>query len=294
MKKKYPLYDLLPEFHQTTPGAPLHPLIVAANVQIFLRNYSQLNRMHAFFHERYIMLIWLRGSGKIRINDELLEIRQNEILLIPPFSSHSFPGGTPDYECVMVSFTLNAESPVMAHISGRVLRPWSGFRKKFNNCVEMFLKWYGNTPGADMECCYRLSSLLNQLMIRHSGYTLKAHTFIDHEQELLKAALNMVQQNIDKPLSIKEISGELNISSSKLRTLFHRHMGESLGRYIKIKHMHKVQLLLRSSGLTLSEIAQRTGYQSESSLIRAYKRETGETPIAARKKHRAEKPREND
>lgn len=70
-------------------------------------------------------------------------------------------------------------------------------------------------------------------------------------------------------------------------------MNNSLGRYIKVKHMHKVQLLLRASGLTLSEIAQRTGYQSESSLIRAYKRETGETPIAARKKYRDENRSEN-
>ncbi len=285
MKKNLHQYERLPEFHLTTPGIPLHPPIIAESIQMFFRNYRQLNKGNVFFHERYLLLVWLRGSGRIKINDEFVDIRQHEILIVPPFRYHSFPGGTTNYEIAMASFTLNAKNPALEQASGRPLRPWPGFRKTFNECVDLFLKWYDNVPGADIECCFRLSSLLNKLTLRYGGYTIKQHTFIDHEQELLKAVLNIIHHHQDRHQGIKEIADELSVSSSKLRTVFRRHMnGQSLGRYIKVKHMHKVQLLLRSSGLTLAEIAQRTGYQSESSLIRAYKRETGETPIANRKK----------
>ena len=52
--------------------------------------------------------------------------------------------------------------------------------------------------------------------------------------------------------------------------------------------MHKIEPMLRSTDMSVSEIAAEMGYQTESSLIRAFKRESGMTPQQFRRHKRSQ------
>ncbi len=291
MAVKSEKYLLLPEFHLTTPGLPLHPPIIAENIQIYYRSPPRLPSDSSFFHNKFILIFCFEGKRQVKVNNEIYEIHKNEVLIIPALSRHYFPGNDDGYEMIMIGFTLASANRSVELICSRLLQVRAGFAKKLDRCIDSFLEWFDNGPGAASECCYRVSSLLNDLVVRHGGVAVENQTYINHEQKLLKSALDIITLNLDVYLSIKELAGRLNISASHLRFIFRKYMKGSLGSYIRARHMNRAQQLLRSSDLTLGEIAQQVGYQSESGLIRGYKRETGHTPSVARKIDREKKMR---
>ena len=97
-----------------------------------------------------------------------------------------------------------------------------------------------------------------------------------------------IKTHLRKGLTIREIARELGVSPSLLRLTFRKEMKVSLGRYIQTRIMHKIEPMLRSTDMSVSEIAAEMGYQTESSLIRAFKRESGMTPQQFRRHKRSQ------
>jgi AraC-like DNA-binding protein/quercetin dioxygenase-like cupin family protein len=78
--------------------------------------------------------------------------------------------------------------------------------------------------------------------------------------------------------SAEDLARRAGISATQLRALFRRHGGESPSRMIwRLKVEHAIQLL-RSTGLTLGEVATHCGYANPFHLSRAVRRHTGYSP----------------
>jgi len=79
-------------------------------------------------------------------------------------------------------------------------------------------------------------------------------------------------------LSRWKLASLLNTSEDYLSRIFHRQMGVSLWEYLaRLRIVHAIDLL-RSTGASLSEIADRTGFRDEAYFCRVFKRITNATP----------------
>jgi len=75
-----------------------------------------------------------------------------------------------------------------------------------------------------------------------------------------------------------DLARRAGVSTTQLRSLFRRHGSESPSRMIwRLKVEHAIQLL-RSTGLTLGEVAAHCGYANPFHLSRAVKKHTGYSP----------------
>jgi AraC-like DNA-binding protein/quercetin dioxygenase-like cupin family protein len=75
-----------------------------------------------------------------------------------------------------------------------------------------------------------------------------------------------------------DLARRAGVSAAQLRSLFRRHGSESPSRMIwRLKVEHAIQLL-RSTGLTLGEVAAHCGYANPFHLSRAVKKHTGYSP----------------
>ena len=75
-----------------------------------------------------------------------------------------------------------------------------------------------------------------------------------------------------------DLAQRAGVSATQLRSLFRRHGSESPSRMIwRLKVEHAIQLL-RSTGLTLGEVAAHCGYANPFHLSRAVKKHTGYSP----------------
>lgn len=82
----------------------------------------------------------------------------------------------------------------------------------------------------------------------------------------------------EQELSAGTISQEFDVHLSSLSRIFKKHMGIGLLDYIHKKRLDKAKELMKVPGLNIKDIAEKVGYYSSLTMIRAFKRYEGTTP----------------
>jgi AraC family transcriptional regulator len=100
----------------------------------------------------------------------------------------------------------------------------------------------------------------------------------------MRLALEYVHENLDKNLSLREIAAVSGVSANYFTYLFKQATGYSLHQYVIRQRIEKAKILLLGSGLSIGEIAIRVGFYDSSHFNRHFKRVTGLTPGALRKR----------
>jgi hypothetical protein len=102
-------------------------------------------------------------------------------------------------------------------------------------------------------------------------------------KELKETIQDQVDTNLT--LSLKEISEDLQVNPAYLSRAFARYFDNvSFGEYVRKLRVEKGIQLLASSRHSLTEIAYLTGFSDQSHFTRIFKKHTGESPSAYRKK----------
>jgi AraC family transcriptional regulator len=94
----------------------------------------------------------------------------------------------------------------------------------------------------------------------------------------LKQASEYIQENLDRDLSLEELANILHISSHYFVHLFKRSTGFSPHQYIIKCRIEKAKKLLQQRELSIIEICQKVGFQSQSHFTRLFRKHTQTTP----------------
>lgn len=100
-----------------------------------------------------------------------------------------------------------------------------------------------------------------------------------------KELKEIIQDQIDTNLSLKEISKDLEINPSYLSREFSKYFEDlSFGEYIRKQRIEKATELMKTHSYSLTDIAYLTGFSDQSHFTRIFKKHTGENPSVYRKK----------
>lgn len=88
----------------------------------------------------------------------------------------------------------------------------------------------------------------------------------------------------DPGLGLFQVSSELQVSNSYLSTLFKETEGIGINQYINIKRITMAKELITNTNLTIKDIAISTGFLSDISFIRVFKKYEAITPTSYRRK----------
>lgn len=98
----------------------------------------------------------------------------------------------------------------------------------------------------------------------------------------VQKALEIMQQNIDEPLTGRRVAAEVGLSERQLQRHFQRHVGISLARQYLQLRLAKAHKLLQQTDLPVTEIAISAGFGSLENFSRSYRRHFGCSPSADR------------
>lgn len=85
------------------------------------------------------------------------------------------------------------------------------------------------------------------------------------------------------PLNVASLARALNLSESHLRTQFRKTTGRSLGRHLRTLRLQRACSLLRTTRLSVTEVAALCGFVSVYSFSRTFRAVRGVTPSTYRK-----------
>jgi AraC family transcriptional regulator len=100
----------------------------------------------------------------------------------------------------------------------------------------------------------------------------------------MRRALEYVHDYLDRDLSLREIADVSGVSANYLTSLFKQTTGYSLHQYVIRRRIEKARTLLLRSDLSIGEIALQVGFYDSAHFNRHFKRVTGLTPGALRKR----------
>lgn len=99
-----------------------------------------------------------------------------------------------------------------------------------------------------------------------------------------KELKEIIQDQIDTNITLKELSKDLDINAAYLSREFSKHFDNlSFGEYIRKLRIEKAIEYLKASDYSLTKIAYLTGFSDQSHFSRIFKKHTGQNPLAYRK-----------
>ena len=98
----------------------------------------------------------------------------------------------------------------------------------------------------------------------------------------VKATIGWMQRSLASQLSMIALSNSVNLSPARLRQLFKKDTGRSPMEYLRDLRMQRAQELLRSTFLSVKEIAFHCGMNDISHFVRDFKVRHGLTPSTFR------------
>ena len=100
---------------------------------------------------------------------------------------------------------------------------------------------------------------------------------------LVRRGLALMRENLERPLSLKELSRMLSCQSRTLDRRFRARLGASPGTVYRHLRLSAARKLLEGSTLSVAEVALRSGYESPAALARAIRTYYGVSPTSLRK-----------
>jgi AraC-like DNA-binding protein len=104
--------------------------------------------------------------------------------------------------------------------------------------------------------------------------------------ELAQAARARLDQEYRRPPTFTELARDIGVSQNKLKTLFREAFGVTMADYCLERRVREAQQLLLEATLTIAQVAERVGYEHQSSFTAAFRGHVGMSPREYRK-HRA-------
>lgn len=136
-----------------------------------------------------------------------------------------------------------------------------------------------------------LTDLANRLMLdsirtgAHSqpGDQARATAVLDKR---LRAALQIMQDTLEDPVTINELTDQIGLSPRHLERLFKETFHQTPARFYKSMRSKRAQIMIEETHLPLAHIAAATGFGSTNSLCAAIKQDTQMTPSQLRRQKR--------
>ncbi|RPI90364.1 MAG: helix-turn-helix domain-containing protein [Chloroflexi bacterium] len=106
----------------------------------------------------------------------------------------------------------------------------------------------------------------------------------------LMQAVNFMETNLARAITLGEISGAAHMSSYHFLRLFHASIGETPGAYVRKRRLSEAAGLLVSTDRRIIEIAFDFRFESQAAFTRAFRRQFRVTPAAMRRSGKLVRP----
>lgn len=234
-------------------------------------------------HKRIEINYLKKGSCILRLDNESLNFKEGEMMIIAPDIPHAFEAGVNGCTLMQLEFL-----PEMFHINKHLLLSDTSCNLFSKN--NQIIKIVNN-----IRIIRAIQRIITEMSSKHKYYKhlvvmyyaellVLIYRHMDDSQHLFTSkrplvdAVNYIKENFCKDIDIASIANHLEISERYLRMLFSNHMGLSPVNYINELRINKAIEMLRISELSIKEICYYCGFNSPQYFSRIFKKQMGVSP----------------
>ncbi len=230
--------------------------------------------------DEYQLIYITQGQGMFESHaTKKIDVEIGSIMLLFPGEWHRY---TPDPNTGWYEYWVGFDGVTIEHIIA------AGFFNRSRPVLKV---------GVQEEMIQVLEDIIEQTRFEYAGYqnrisgavmyllgmiqmTLKRQSLMDKSTDelLVHQAKALIRSHIATPISIENLSTQLNVSYPSLRKLFKKHTGISLKQYqIQLK-IDRAKHLLVHSAMQIKEIAYALNFESVQHFSKQFKDKNGLSP----------------
>ena len=264
------------------------------------------------WHDEVEILYFMKGDFELDVNMETYHIQKECFYFINAGDLHSIH---PKSACL--------ESAVLFHprilsfdnydiAQSRILQPllkkklfyplclspndpaFSAVKKEYLDIVNVFyqsgsyLSKEGQTVTEDLPSQLFIRAGLLKILgiLAGEGLLTTQEKTDDYRVEIIKNSLAYIHEHYQEKFSLAALADHVSMSRNECCRYFKQMMNMTITEYLLEYRLSKAAALLETSGLSITEIAEQTGFCDVSYFIKMFRRKTGITPKAYAKRNR--------
>lgn len=249
---------------------PTHVLLFLRETKTMLQQEALQNRSH----HRFVLCFNLGTKGHVHIDNLALPFKPGQAVLILPYQFHHFSQLTaPRLKWLICTFELEPRT-FLETMRNRLI----DFSDRSGCSLEALLQQW-HRPQTELQNQQVQTALLSLLLSLKQDRQQTATDLPPEPQDnLLRAVNRLMAEWRGRIVTVADIAEALGCSGSRLRTHFKEAAGISVGGYIQNYRLNRAMALLRTSNLSIADIAEEAGFGSPQAFSRTFKKETGQTP----------------
>lgn len=251
-----------------------------SGIRVQVSEHKEATDMPAMhYHESYEIYILARGSRTYVFEDEIVELKKNDVVLVKPNKLHATRGG--EFKRFLLCFNEEFLKKYFTEESRRIILHCFEHKKVHLRDIEI------ESVMASLEKLSEdaadIMEFVNILRILNTNSDFDV---IECKNKTAEEIIEYVARNYDSIENLSEIAERFYITKAYLCRLFKENTGISVIKYINSKKALDACEMLVSTNKSIDEIAVLSGFNSSEYFCRIFKNVTGTTPGNYRRSRR--------
>lgn len=251
---------------------------------------------HCHWHNQLEFLFLVDGKAIIECNDYHIEAGKYDLVVINSNDLHCGRSLTCNFSCFCIIVDCSLfQSSFFDAFEAKFITPVNQNLILFKNiirndidiieCAGSLIKEYNEKcTGYELAIKSYVYRLLVLLLRNHTHriITTREYNFKIKTIEKLSAVIRYIEQNYCREISIKQLAEIINLSPYHFCHVFKKSVGKTPIQYINALRMNKAESLLKSTDLSITEIAFETGFSDANYFSRLFKKYKNVSPSSLR------------
>lgn len=255
-------------------------------------------------HQGIEFVLVLEGQGQLILDQKVHAVGPGMIVMIQPYQLHHFKMEPPYVRTPIVfdPYLLDRYVALFPALHGFFQRIWKGQLKQqlltleseellaFDALAQQFERRLAEVPAYERQEELMLF-LLDFLRVLRKRYERAVHhppapSADRREGRHIEKMMSWIEQHYQEDFSLEKLADALHVSPYYASHLFSEETGCTLSQYIIARRLREACLLLAVTDQSVVEIGRQTGFNSSAYFCKSFKKKTGLSPQAFRKRSR--------
>ncbi len=218
----------------------------------------------------------IKGKTIYTFDDYKITVKENDMLFLAKDSIYTMDIVTDSYEVLFVDFDFLNEENIAYKSEGFFNVVGKSFLDYFQS---MYNTWVAKKPFYIIQ----VYALINRILYELYKSTQRNY-FSTKDYDTIKKAVDYIHENFTKTdINITYVSSLTDVGEGHFRRLFSKIYNISPAKYITALRMSYAKELLGYKNISVSEVAEKSGYSDIFYFCKVFKSLTGMTPTEYRK-----------
>lgn len=234
--------------------------------------------VHRKSYNSFLILHVLHGRGYCYIDGKRCELSEGSFILLDCYQPHRY-GTESGWEILWVHFDgvlARGYYKTIACAKKQLISPSNPY-PAMRGLEKNFRMFHHEKRAIEPLISKNIVAVLTEfLLFENSPENQSEHA------SGLEELLNYISENIDKTLTLEGLAQRVSLSPFYFSRVFKQEIGYTVRDYLILTRVNAAKFYLKTTTLSLKEIAYRCGYSSDSTFCTTFKRVAGKTPLGYR------------